>query len=604
MAQEVFIKVLRGLPADDDGLTLPAWLYRVTVNAAFDHLRRRKRRPVTVAEEAAPESVAAVDEYERAELAQRVETTLGELPKRQQVALVLRDVHGLSVTETASVLGVTRGSADVLLTRARAGFRRVFLAGDYVSGRCGVADGILAGGVGGGVSAADRSRLEEHARTCPDCRRVAGLWSVAPVGLGLLLPQVALPGGLSLSATLAAAQAAGVVLPAGLGAAAGAGAAASAGGSGAAASATGVSAAAGSVAAGSAAAGTAAAGTAATGTGVLAALGSAAGIKIATLAAVAAAGLGDRRRRPRGSSRRPEGRLPVAAGVSAGHAGRAAGGDTGGGRGDRARLLAEAHRGRAPGVRGPAGAGRGASGADARGDGGHATGQSGAAGSGSATGGAGAEASGSGGANGAGGTAASGAGQSGAGSSGSIRLDRLGRDGYRRRGLRRRYDHGRRQWWRWIRRGRFRRLRRRSDLRRLRRAHAQRRARHAGGDGDVSERVAVHVEGEEAGARPLARPDLRPDLQLPAGEVVHAGLQDVRPLVDGGQPGDEPPARPGLEHDDLEQPVVELRHRRDVHAAAERAPVADRDGVRVHRHLAALALRVHVPAGGAARACR
>ena len=108
VAQEVLIKVFRGLPRDETDLNLPAWLYRVTVNAAFDHLRARKRRPVTVADDAAPEIPAAVDEYERAELARRVESTLRELPKRQQVALVLRDVHGLSVGETASVLGVTR----------------------------------------------------------------------------------------------------------------------------------------------------------------------------------------------------------------------------------------------------------------------------------------------------------------------------------------------------------------------------------------------------------------------------------------------------------------------------------------------------------------
>ncbi len=76
VAQEVLIKVLRGLPARRRGFTLPAWLYRVTVNAAFDHVRARKRRPVTVAEEDVRELASPVDEFERAELAQRVETTL------------------------------------------------------------------------------------------------------------------------------------------------------------------------------------------------------------------------------------------------------------------------------------------------------------------------------------------------------------------------------------------------------------------------------------------------------------------------------------------------------------------------------------------------
>lgn len=343
VAQEVLIKVFRGLPAQDEEFTLPAWLYRVTVNASFDHLRARKRRPVTVTSESASEPASAVDEFERAELARRVESTLKELPKRQQVALVLRDVHGLSVGETASVLGVTKGSADVLLSRARAGFRKVFLAGVHTAGRCSIADAILAGGVGGGVSAADHARLEDHARTCPDCRRTTRLWGVAPAGLGVLLPQVALPAKLSLGATLVAAQAAGVVLPAGLGAMAGAGSAAAsaAGGSGAAASAAGASAAAGSAAAGSAA------GSAAAGTGVLAALGSAAGVKIATLGAVAVAGIGIA-----GAASRHQAATTVAppagAAVQSGGHGTAAGGAAAGA-GTHARLLAQAHRGRAPG---------------------------------------------------------------------------------------------------------------------------------------------------------------------------------------------------------------------------------------------------------------
>jgi RNA polymerase sigma factor (sigma-70 family) len=279
VAQEVLLKVFRGLPGSEGGLNLPAWLYRVTVNAAFDQVRARKRRPVTVAEEAAHEVPAAPDEFERAELSRRVESTLHELPKRQQLALVLRDVHGLSVGETATVLGITKGSTDVLLSRARAGFRRLFLSGaGALTGRCDQADKALAGGVGRGEPVP--GALLEHARTCPDCRRAVEFWGATPVGLGLLLPQVALPAQLSLGATLAAAQAAGIAVPAGLEAGAAAGAAASS-----AATAAGSGAAAG-VSAGAATAGVGG------GAGLLAALGSAAAVKIATVAAVATTAVG------------------------------------------------------------------------------------------------------------------------------------------------------------------------------------------------------------------------------------------------------------------------------------------------------------------------
>ena len=345
VAQEVLLKVFRGLPGNETDLNLPAWLYRVTVNAAFDHVRARRRRPATVADEAAPEIAAAVDEYERAELARRVESTLRELPKRQQLALVLRDVNGLSVGETASVLGLTKGSADVLLSRARAGFRRVFLAGaGALTGRCDRADGVLAAGVGRGepVPAA----LLEHSRTCPDCRRAVKLWGAAPVGLGLLLPQVALPAKLSLGATLAAAQAAGITLPAGLGAAGAAGVSAAASG----ASAAGTAGATAGAGASAATGATAAAG----GAGLLAALGSATGVKVATLAAVATAavgiaGVGTQRFHTAADAPWPPAGEVRAAGPAA-H--RALSGFDGSGLSPRARLVERAHRGDPAGGKG------------------------------------------------------------------------------------------------------------------------------------------------------------------------------------------------------------------------------------------------------------
>ncbi len=422
VAQEVLIKVFRALPGKETDLNLPAWLYRVTVNAAFDQVRARKRRPVTVVDDAAPESAAVVDEFERAELSRRVETTLRELPKRQQLALVLRDVQGLSVGETASVLGLTKGSADVLLSRARTGFRRVFLTGaGSLRGRCHEADKALAAGVGRGEGVP--ATLLDHSRTCPECRRAVEFWGAAPVGLALLLPQVVLPAKLSLGATLAAAQAAGVAVSAAAGASVAGGAAASA-----------------STAAGAGAAGAAAAASA--GGGLLAGLGSAAGIKIATLAVVATAALSVTGAATFHKSVQPgPADVPAAALGQSDHgagAGRAA--STGSQAAVKARLLARAHRdGPASygGAKGRAAAGPGSAGQSGRDDAGDAwragadNGSSGArdgaqAGSGQAGGGTGSGTGGdssAGGDSSVGGASGSGAGgqggETGGGSSGS-----------------------------------------------------------------------------------------------------------------------------------------------------------------------------------------
>ncbi|HXY43047.1 MAG TPA: RNA polymerase sigma factor, partial [Acidimicrobiales bacterium] len=46
-AQEAMIAIARGISTFDGRSAFSTWAYRVTTNAAFDELRRRRRRPVT-----------------------------------------------------------------------------------------------------------------------------------------------------------------------------------------------------------------------------------------------------------------------------------------------------------------------------------------------------------------------------------------------------------------------------------------------------------------------------------------------------------------------------------------------------------------------------
>ena len=46
-AQEVFLKVYRGIKSLDDAATLTSWIYRITTNTCFDALNKQKRRPRT-----------------------------------------------------------------------------------------------------------------------------------------------------------------------------------------------------------------------------------------------------------------------------------------------------------------------------------------------------------------------------------------------------------------------------------------------------------------------------------------------------------------------------------------------------------------------------
>ena len=100
ISQDVLLKAFERL-GEPGELNRRAWLYRVTVNACYDHLRSRRRRP-RVADEA-PEPASKVDGYEQAELARSVEATLLRLPPAQRAALLLREVHGLPTGEVACI---------------------------------------------------------------------------------------------------------------------------------------------------------------------------------------------------------------------------------------------------------------------------------------------------------------------------------------------------------------------------------------------------------------------------------------------------------------------------------------------------------------------
>ncbi|MEI6450986.1 MAG: sigma-70 family RNA polymerase sigma factor, partial [Actinomycetes bacterium] len=243
IAQEVFLKAYRQIPRIEGELHLWAWLYRVTVNACWDHLRAGSRRPILLDDPGVAADQKAGDGEDQAEMARLFSASLAQLPPKQQAALLLKDVHGLQHSDIAAALGISRGSSEVLLFRARRSFRTAFTSLTADGGHepaCGFAEQAAAYSVGGRLTEARRRRVLEHARTCADCRKTVDRWSGAhAVGLGLALPLVAAPQlfGVHVAAAAATNLAASAASAATNLAASGASAAASAGASTAAASA-------------------------------------------------------------------------------------------------------------------------------------------------------------------------------------------------------------------------------------------------------------------------------------------------------------------------------------------------------------------------------
>ena len=120
ITQDVLLRVYERLPRDRDVMLRP-WLYRLTLNRCYDYLRSAARRPALAPQ--GREVPSPLDPYEQSELQRLLEATIGDLTRRQRAALLLKDVHGLSLVEVADCLGVTPGSVEVLLARARRAFR-------------------------------------------------------------------------------------------------------------------------------------------------------------------------------------------------------------------------------------------------------------------------------------------------------------------------------------------------------------------------------------------------------------------------------------------------------------------------------------------------
>jgi RNA polymerase sigma-70 factor, ECF subfamily len=132
VAQEVFVRVFRGLASFRGDSALSTWIYRLTVNASLSHLARRGRRQEVGDDSLGDLPAPPVAERDSA-LAARIEAALAQLPAGYRAILVLHDVEGLSHEECAAILECRVGTCKSQLHKARARMRE--LLGDTLGGR-------------------------------------------------------------------------------------------------------------------------------------------------------------------------------------------------------------------------------------------------------------------------------------------------------------------------------------------------------------------------------------------------------------------------------------------------------------------------------------
>ena len=120
LTQEVFLRVYQGLPKFSLRSKFTTWLFQVTKNRVLDELRASERRPrsVVALDDIAPLEVLDAP-IERLEEIDALWTAVELLSTDLKMALLLRDVVGLSYTEIADSLEVTLATVKWRIYKAR-----------------------------------------------------------------------------------------------------------------------------------------------------------------------------------------------------------------------------------------------------------------------------------------------------------------------------------------------------------------------------------------------------------------------------------------------------------------------------------------------------
>ena len=146
LAQEVFVKIFRGVRNFHGESSLRTWIYRIALHEASNQRRwwmRHRQQEIAIDQKTAeldsgqPARLAdlLVDPSEnpfelavREENRARVEAALRQVPEPFRTTLILRDIEGFVYEEVAEMQGVNLGTVKSRLVRGRAALKAILTA--------------------------------------------------------------------------------------------------------------------------------------------------------------------------------------------------------------------------------------------------------------------------------------------------------------------------------------------------------------------------------------------------------------------------------------------------------------------------------------------
>ena len=132
LAQDVFLRVHRGLPYFRGEARLSTWMYRIIANVLAEEREARQRAGLAISldertADGAPrvEPVAIDNAYSSLELRDRLHKAIAQLPPEYQMVVSGHYLQGLRYEDLAEALGLPMGTVKTHLHRAKRLLRQI-----------------------------------------------------------------------------------------------------------------------------------------------------------------------------------------------------------------------------------------------------------------------------------------------------------------------------------------------------------------------------------------------------------------------------------------------------------------------------------------------
>lgn len=127
IAQQVFTRVFFRIRDFDFRAALITWIYKITINECYNHLRKQRSGRLRCVSEMTEAEVHHMDNarstdpspQRKVELAQMVSLLLGKVSEEERLLLLMKEVEGYSVEDLSRLFACNENTVKIKLFRAR-----------------------------------------------------------------------------------------------------------------------------------------------------------------------------------------------------------------------------------------------------------------------------------------------------------------------------------------------------------------------------------------------------------------------------------------------------------------------------------------------------